>query len=209
MNTNEYEMLRNHWAYLDIIKYNLLSEFKATSTATAHRKQILTAYKRMDNYITGDAVYNILSALFDPYSKLIITIAILSFIAIIKFQSKKPISECIWEIFRNLIQRTSLTYPRSKLLQIYFYLIFLFFYVFFNCSIKTDIVVNDSRKPINQLNDILRPEYQKLRPVWLANQKNILDSIYTDNHNDDYTKVIKKAHEMNISKSILFLSSNI
>ena len=118
----DYEMFAHRIKYPQIIKENLLSNFKTTPPESAYTRQIASGYKRIDHFITGDAVNNILSVLFDPYSKALIMLAILIYLAIFKFQSKKAFSESIWEISRNLIQRTELIQDQDfyKFYSIYF-----------------------------------------------------------------------------------------
>lgn len=52
------------------------------------------------------------------------------------------------------------------------------------------------------LEDLLRPEYKNLRPVWTSSQYDNIVGIRKDNHNNDYTKVVNKAFDMGINKSL-------
>ena len=53
--------------YSQVIRENLLSDFRATPPESALRRQIISGHKRIDKLITVDAVNNILSVLFDSY----------------------------------------------------------------------------------------------------------------------------------------------
>ena len=81
----------------------------------------------------------------------------------------------IWSLFANVIQRTSLRYPKSLILR-YLYLLAFLMYSFFYGFVKNDKVVNKS-KPINKLVHIFRDEYKDLRVVWL--KQDIDQIVYT------------------------------
>ena len=98
--------------------------------------------------------------------KIILAKIILLFIRKLNKEKGKYIHN-IFTVYQVIFQKNHFIHPKSRLLKFNFYMASIIILIFFNNHFKTEIVINDSSKPIDELKDILRSEYSHLRPFWL------------------------------------------
>ena len=172
--------------------------YHASPLLYSFSKGILSTHRQEDHLIFKDAIDNLM--IFKNTGTLVILSIVALYYFISKYENGQRLFN-IWAIFVNIIQRNCLEYPSSRILRCAFYMFMVFIYAFYNNNIKTDIVVNDSNKPINHLKQLLEPQKSHLRTIWMLSERIKLGYIHLDNHSDDYTKVINRAFKMNISNS--------
>ena len=186
--------------FLQFEAFQFDHNYSLSPIITATGRKMITSHRKMDHLVYKDATDNL--KLF-KFGSVMLILSVLVFYIYLATRENRNLSNNIFKMFEFCIQKCSLEYPKSKFLLLSLYLFIYLIYLFYNLNIKTDIVVNDSKKPIKEPHDLLLPEYREIRPIWLIYEEKIIKHIRELNGTDDYTKVVGKAYQMNISKSII------
>ena len=165
-------------------------------------KKILSYFIKKNSLVHIDASHNLNVLNFKIF--LIIFFIILIYLLFSYYQHGN-ISQLAWKMFENILQRNRLNYPKSKFFRSLFYFFGLFFFAFYNNSIRSNHVVNDQNKPIDSLHESISREAIG-RPIWVHHELAHLKWKLLLNATDDYTELIRQAFKRGINKSLAYIT---
>ena len=90
---------------------------------------------------------------------------------------KESMVQLIWELIQLILAKSNLSLPRSDSIRVSLYIAIFLFLALYTNKLETENIVNDSRKPVRKLADILTRENEGLRPVWIHHH---FDRIYRE-----------------------------
>ena len=149
-----------------VLKRKMYENQFCSSTFTQHIKALANVFRPENKIVNTDILNSLVSVYIKHYSLMLTTIFILSLILFLKFINKKSFENSIFSVYEMIIQKSDIKISGSRIIKISYYIFLVLFMSIYLNSIKIEIVVEDKRKPIRSLRDLLEPENDEIRPLF-------------------------------------------